>query len=202
MNHSKQQASPNITMEKRASIKVACGCFIIFGGESRRNDRPSHETCSQRAVLRIATEGPRKVCFGGWNMAIGKKTCSGKCCDLYFQVFSIYIYPSKFVHLDLLFVWIYICFCAFLNVKNHRFLSPLSLGRQSSPIRFPVVGTQLETWNTSRTARNADVGRCSLISTCPVCRAAVIDMQMGGGWMTATSSQAGRSNSKPRSECW
>ena len=95
MNHSKPQASPNITMEKRASIKVACGCFIIFGGESRRNDRPSHETCSQRAVLRIATEGPRKVCFGGWNMAIGKKTCSEKCCDLHFQVFSIYIYPRS-----------------------------------------------------------------------------------------------------------
>lgn len=111
MNHSKPQASPNITMEKRASIKVARGCFIIFGGESRRNDRPSHETCSQRAVLRIATEGPRKVCFGGWNMAIGKKTCSGKCCDLHFQVFSIYIYLSKLVHLDLLFVWINLSFC-------------------------------------------------------------------------------------------
>ena len=75
INHSKPAA--NITMEKKVSMKVACGCFIIFGAESRRNDRPSHETCSQRAVLRMAVEGPRKFWYRWLLEKPLEKPCSG-----------------------------------------------------------------------------------------------------------------------------
>ena len=139
-NQKQHQISP----WKKASIKVACGCFIIFGGKVDE-------------MMDLHTKhAPRELCWG-WRLkargnsvsVVGtwppKKPCSGKCWDSGPKLPILrYLYLSKFVTFGSPF-WLTLFLCLHFSMLQ---TTPLSLGRQSSPIRFPVVG-QLETWNTS-----------------------------------------------------